>query len=929
MLTHYIDFDVIAGATQQDAALLHGRILSASHFVGAGIHAYDFPDWNSQGYAGKALRLFGPKANLVKLLEALAPLINAGAVTHLPVSKVPTDATLSEYSYTRNQPHKAFSGSAKRRYELRNPGKKYPHCKDLVGRKHLGYRIPMISKSTGQTYPLYISRTNGACTSGANNGRNVNVPVFTAKKEPRKPITANSTTTAARKDDGIMVCRDTDSFRASVMRHIDTVFGVDGFLVRDGGHYNPSQLEYAYTVAETFLSARSDNAPPIGVIEAATGTGKTLGYLIPALLCAQKDNARVVVSTHTKQLQQQLYNEDTLKAARYIEELTGRIIRIDRRFGRRNYLSLSACEAYLDHIKADKKASDISAFIVKVKAWAEAKGSSLIVLNDYLDEHNLSSEDIPTGLDYSMLAIGAFSSAAEIETYRETIKETNLADLLIVNHALSIINARSWMNALDADGRKDIHVFDEADKLDEAARGVACKDLSVRQSLKSIMNGVTNYSKECERETKDNISKVESSFATALSCGNQVSADVVSNIKSLLNGINKAVLKAATSIVSDKQEFKARMQKADFIDSYNELSFALSLIEQGSTSMISASPIQGYPRLMVGQATPAKALSRLWSIYDKKDGEEVAPRSNSSAVLFTSATITSRTGSFTPFTNSVGIVTGINKATNQPYHHAVTDRWLSLENSDFGAMTFVLPDQRIPHPAFESMERSDDDEKVFTMSEKWLSYTASMIEAAQQSGGRTLVLTNSFKATRALVAKVRERCLSLVFEHKQGENLNQYLPAFMAEPNSILITHSGWEGLNLPNTITNIIIPRIPYAPPNEGITKFREAHLESRGLPHAQAAGVAISETMDNVVRKLKQGVGRGIRVKTDIVVIWLADPRFPIPPAYTLSFDPVLMTFPRKQRKDLLGFVPKRFISNYNRAPLFIDGALYEVSV
>lgn len=927
MLTHYVDFDVIAGATQQDAALLHGRILSVSHFVNLGVHAYDFPEWRNEVFAGNLLRMFGTSEQLEKLLEALEPIINSGAVINSPVEEVPHDATMSDYAYIRIKIHN--ESARKRRFEARNPGQKCTLKLTGDDLKPRAYRIPMLSKSTGQTYPIYIARTTEKCTASTHNGQRINVPVFDKETESIKPITAASTTRTVRKDEGFTICRQSSFSKASVMSNIKAVFGENGLLVRDGGHYNPSQLQYAYAVAETFLSKRSDKAPPIGVIEAATGTGKTLGYLIPALLCAQENNARVVVSTHTKQLQQQLYNEDTLKAARYIEELTGRIIQIQRRFGRRNYLSLAACDAYLDHIKDEQKADGIRDFILQVQAWAKNKGSSLIVLNDFMDENLLSADDIPSGLDYAMLAIGALSSNEEIEAYNQTVKLTNRADLLIVNHALSVINARSWMSALDADGRSDIHIFDEADKLEETARSVACKNLSIRQILKTILDGVADYSKATEVETRNLASNVEASFTAALSSGAQVTKEITSTATSLLNRINKVVLKAATSIVTDKQDFKARMKKADFIDAHNDLAFALTLLEQGSNGFVSASPVQGYPRLFVGQDTPARVLSRLWAIHETKKGEEVAPYSHSSAILFTSASITSRKGSFSPFAQSVGVNTGINKSTGESFHNAVTGLWMSLENENFGEMSFVLPDQRIPHPSIEGMERSEDDEKLFSLSEKWLSYTSGMIEAAQSSGGRTLVLTNSIKATRALAKKVGESGLINVIEHKQSEKLNQYLPLFIAQTSSILITHSGWEGLNLPNTISNIVIPRIPYAPPSEGKARLREANLESRGLSAHKAAGIALSESMDNVVRKLKQGIGRGIRIKDDKVVVWLADPRFPLPAAYTTSFDPVVMKFPRKQRQDLMGFVPKRFLDFYNSAPLFINGDMYEVNL
>ncbi|MDY0208018.1 MAG: hypothetical protein RBR82_15555, partial [Pseudomonas sp.] len=291
---------------------------------------------------------------------------------------------------------------------------------------------------------------------------------------------------------------------SAILAHIEEVFGENGFLVRDGGHFNPSQLQYANTVARTLLSSRSDGAPPLGVIEAATGTGKTLGYLVPALLCAQRGNARVIVSTYTKQLQSQLYQDDSRKAARYIQELTGRIIRIGKRFGKRNYLSLEACSAYLNEIDSDNNAINIKNFIAQLIAWAKSKSSPLIPLSDFLDDHNLSSDDIPAGLDYSMLAIGAFSSPEEIETYQAMIKLTNSADLLIVNHAISIINSRNWMSVLEGEGRRSINVFDEADKLDEAAHSVSSQNISIRQTLKSITDGVSRLNKRAEAETQKN-----------------------------------------------------------------------------------------------------------------------------------------------------------------------------------------------------------------------------------------------------------------------------------------------------------------------------------------------------------------------------------------------------------------------------------------
>lgn len=714
-----------------------------------------------------------------------------------------------------------------------------------------------------------------------------------------------------------------------ILGNVQKVFGEDGLLVRDGGTFNSAQLQYATAVTQTLHSTRSsDNAPPIGMLEAATGTGKTLGYLVPALLCAQKTNARVVVSTYTRQLQRQLFNEDTIKAAAYIKELTGQIIKVERRFGRNNYLSLEACQIFLDLTDDDMQNQSVNEFVRCVIQWGERKKSPVVVLDDFLDENGLGADDVPEGLDFSALANSELRSDAEIAMYEETIKLTNQADLLIVNHALSVINARSWMSVLDAGDRKNIYIFDEADKLDTAAHSVASKYIALRQSLSTILAGVNAYSKSCGKRAKAVSSKLEQSITVALGNDKQVSPEVLSNIKDLIAVAQKSVMRAATSIVTGKQSLQEQIEKAEFIDSYNNLAFSASLISRGAPSILSASPTRGFPRLLVGQDNPSSALARLWSIYPSKESSEESKQVSAVGVIFTSATLTTRSGSFLPVASILGINGSINKSTGEPFHNAVTDLWASIESDDFGSMNFVLPDQRIPHPTLSTFERGEDDEKLFEMSKKWLGYVVNMTLAAHNSGGRTLVLTNSFKASQEIASRLRMHSQHVI-EHERGESLGQLIAGFVADSNSVLVTHGAWEGLNLPNTIKHIVIPRIPYAPPSGERERLRSAALAERGVIEEKAKGIAYSDGADDVVRKLKQGIGRGVRAKSDSVTIWLADPRFPMPRAYRESFDNLLMSFPQRQRGDVMGFIPKRFLANYNTSPLFIDGQLYEVAI
>lgn len=179
MPTHYVEFDVIEGATKRDAALLHGRILNACHQATANILAFDFPEWKSPSLPGTKLRLFAGAEGLNSVLAALDPLIAAGAVTHEQINNVPAGAATSDYCYTRIRTKTGNSASRKRRWEKRNPGKQWSAgALNSHDSSPSAYRIPLTSKSNGQPYGIFIARCNETRASEADNGLNVTFPVF-------------------------------------------------------------------------------------------------------------------------------------------------------------------------------------------------------------------------------------------------------------------------------------------------------------------------------------------------------------------------------------------------------------------------------------------------------------------------------------------------------------------------------------------------------------------------------------------------------------------------------------------------------------------------------------------------------------------------------------------------------------------------------
>lgn len=182
MLTHYIDFDVIEGAMQSDIQRLHGRILSTSHIESLGINVFDFIHWKAT-YAGTVLRMFATESKLESLLGLLDALTSVGAVTHSGIHPIPPSATLSDYTYTRQQAQTSHSASAKRRFLKRNPDKVWVAPSPEQAKPATGYRVIMFSHSTGSVYPLYIKRSPYDAAKENSRLFNFRIPTFAITRE--------------------------------------------------------------------------------------------------------------------------------------------------------------------------------------------------------------------------------------------------------------------------------------------------------------------------------------------------------------------------------------------------------------------------------------------------------------------------------------------------------------------------------------------------------------------------------------------------------------------------------------------------------------------------------------------------------------------------------------------------------------------------
>jgi ATP-dependent DNA helicase DinG len=201
----------------------------------------------------------------------------------------------------------------------------------------------------------------------------------------------------------------------------------------------------------------------------------------------------------------------------------------------------------------------------------------------------------------------------------------------------------------------------------------------------------------------------------------------------------------------------------------------------------------------------------------------------------------------------------------------------------FGAMRFMLPDPAVPVPnrRYADAKTEDlDDDMVQASDPEWLDYVSQGVTAAARRGGRTLVLTTSFRDTGLLVALLREQGFEPI-EHRRGQRLADAIDELKRDPAAILLSPAAWEGVNLPGLLTHLVIPRLPFAPVDSAGRQAMLDSLASRGWGQKDSEQAAYRSALYAAQRRFRQGIGRAIRTATDDVTVWILDPRFPLPQA------------------------------------------------
>lgn len=431
--------------------------------------------------------------------------------------------------------------------------------------------------------------------------------------------------------------------------------------------------------------------------------------------------------------------------------------------------------------------------------------------------------ELPPSVSIDDVCLTPASSKKAQTEFRRHCEHSAQVDVLITTHAMLLADARRWGRIVIKDQRS-IAIIDEADQLAQAAES----DAVVRTGLSRLI-----------------------AIADAVGGVVKMKADVRALITPSLRVVreNDPAIGVVAGMIERLKQVQAEGDIADDIDAtVLDLEDWIAAVESRHDSAILE------PGALVTVTPDAgRVASRLWSSI-KGD----APMLRSVALV--SATLGGDDkGKFTELLGRLGVWA----------HRANYDATASgvIAIKDYGRMDMVLADRNIPHP-FTAVAGGA------TRNPQWLEYAVAGIEAARAEGGRVLVLVPSYDE-----ASLFGLLVSGSIAHRRGEKLSELVERFVADPVGVLVTPAAWAGLDLPGLIRHIVIPRVPYRPPDMAVDAAYVAGAQARGFSEDAIRGVLMQRRLADARRKLRQGLGRGIRQSTDQVKAWILDGRFPLP--------------------------------------------------
>lgn len=675
---------------------------------------------------------------------------------------------------------------------------------------------------------------------------------------------------------------------------VERFFAADGLLsstLADFEHRD-EQVRMSFSVAEAFNEER------IAVIEAGTGTGKSLAYLLPAILWAVRNKERVVVSTNTINLQEQLIRKDLPLLQKNLDiPFRGVLVK-----GRGNYLCLRKLEGVKGEpsLFPDEGEKELAAIV----AWSEktregCRGDLSFIPKDEVWEELCCEADQCGRVKCPFYTRCFFYSAR---------REAAGADILVVNHALLMADVA--LRSETGYGSSAILppftriIFDEGHHVEDTATSFLSAQVS-RHGLLKIIGKLRHQRKadkgilpllaaRLSREIPDELDGLYIELSSLLE-GKLLPqvALLADEINRTMDGVGLSLLthlKKANSRSEQKLRVTADLYHGAFWEGTEEklrgLSREASICLSALKEFLKASerlPEKVQEKLLglyvdlkgiAGRLENAVANLQLFIGRDddmcrwfevRNSGKGMITRLCSSPMevaetvknvildKFKTIVVTSATLAVGEKFDFLKKRTGISLLDRR----RVTELLL-LSPFDYGSQAFVGIPTDIPEPGAPGFDR--------TLQEY-------LLRALVISGGRAFVLFTSYDLLSRMFGLLAEPLKKLgINAMRQGEmNRHLLLNRFRKEESAVLFgTDSFWEGVDVKGrALELVVIARLPFRVPTEPILEARAEHIARQG------GDPFMEYTVPQAVIKFKQGFGRLIRSRDDRGGVLILDSR------------------------------------------------------
>ncbi len=653
-----------------------------------------------------------------------------------------------------------------------------------------------------------------------------------------------------------------ETLGSDFVERVRAVFSETGLLAKAKNfEYRPEQQEMAVAVAQALEEERHL------VVEAGTGVGKSIAYLVPAVLWAMEQNKKAVVSTHTINLQEQLLYKDIPILKKILPvEFEAALMK-----GRQNYLCPRRLERAMQQA-AELFTSSEQAELGRITEWAQRTTDG-------------SLSDLALEPDPKVWA--QVCSEAHICTtktcgqgsncfFQQARKRLLAADVIVVNHTLLFM----LLGGADAQEEResgylfpnDFIIFDEAHTVEQIASrqiGISISQYGLRATIQRLYNartrkGLFTVTRDAAgvtlaAELADDVDRFFEGIGARADFrkGREVRVrqpDLVPDtISSRLAGLQVRIIEVVKG--TEDEFLKAELQ---------ELGRRIRDARLGITTFLEQSA-GGHVYWIERTGKTAQFFSLNAAPIDIAPVLRRMIFRESCSTVMTSATLAVGQPDLAYFHRRIGAMEAEALQLGSPF--------------DFKTQMKLFVVQKMPDPR----DASYNDALA-----EWVG------RFVEETDGRAFVLFTSYRGMQQLADVMQpffaEKRMSL-FVQGQGAPRGKLLEQFKSTERSVLFgTDSFWMGVDVPgDALSNVIITRLPFAVPDHPLIEAKLELIQERG-------GDAFSEySLPEAILKLRQGVGRLIRTKSDKGIVVILDNRIVTKP-YGRAFLKALPSCPVK---------------------------------